>query len=73
MLKPRDHLSLSIYKELVDKFELLNSLFSSLEGQYTNIVSLLRPEPPHTRSPTAASASQVEAEMLAITTDHSFQ
>ncbi|ROT63159.1 hypothetical protein C7M84_018969 [Penaeus vannamei] len=39
-LEPRDHLSLSKYGELVDKFERLNSRFSTLEGQYANIVEV---------------------------------
>ena len=74
-LEPRDHLSLSMYEELVDKFERLNSRFSTLEGQYANIVRLLEPRAsePHTRSPAAASASQVEAGVHAVTTDHSSQ
>jgi hypothetical protein len=74
-LEPRDHLSLSMYEELVDKFERLNSRFSALEGQYANIVRLLEPRAsePHIHSPAAASASQVEAGVHAVTTDHSSQ
>jgi len=74
-LEPRYHLSLSMYEELVDKFERLNSRFSALEGQYANIVRLLEPRAsePHIHSPAAASASQVEAGVHAVTTDHSSQ
>ncbi|ROT82777.1 hypothetical protein C7M84_024063 [Penaeus vannamei] len=64
-----------MYEELVDKFERLNSRFSALEGQYANIVRLLEPRAsePHIHSPAAASASQVEAGVHAVTTDHSSQ